>query len=167
MSYAYIDGANLHKGIEVLGWKLNYKNFRDFLKNKYGVEKAYYFIGDLEENKRLYQNLQEWGYLVVLKNTVPFEGEKVKGNVDVKLTLQAVQDYYEKKYEQAVLVTGDGDFLDLIIFLAKKDKLRIVLSPNHKECSHLLKKHQFEGNKRIYKLGFVEHTRNKLEYNKT
>ncbi|MBU2633427.1 NYN domain-containing protein [Patescibacteria group bacterium] len=163
-TYAYIDGANIHKGIESLGWKLDYKKFRDFLANKYNIQKAYYFIGDIETNKLLYQNLQEWGYVVVLKTTVPYGKEEVKGNVDVKLTLQAVRDYYEKEYEKAVLITGDGDFLDLVVFLAKKDKLKIVLSPNHKKCSHLLKKHQFEGGKRIYKLGFIEHARNKLEY---
>jgi len=27
-NYAYIDGANLHKGITELGWKLDYKRFR-------------------------------------------------------------------------------------------------------------------------------------------
>ena len=75
-NYAYIDGANLHKGIEVLGWKLDYKKFRDFLRNRYNVKKAYYFIGDIESNKLLYQNLQEWGYIVVLKTTVPYGKEK-------------------------------------------------------------------------------------------
>jgi hypothetical protein len=44
-TYAYIDRANLHKDIENLGWKLSYKKFRDFLTNRYGVKKAYYFIG--------------------------------------------------------------------------------------------------------------------------
>ena len=27
-NYAYIDGANLYKGVENLGWQLDYKRFR-------------------------------------------------------------------------------------------------------------------------------------------
>lgn len=27
-NYAYIDGANLHKGIKDLGWQLDHKRFR-------------------------------------------------------------------------------------------------------------------------------------------
>lgn len=42
---AYIDGANLHKGIASLGWQLDYARFRVWLKDKYGVETAYLFKG--------------------------------------------------------------------------------------------------------------------------
>lgn len=163
-TYAYIDGANLHKGIECLGWKLSYKKFRDFLTNRYGVEKAYYFIGDVENNKLLYQNLQEWGYIVVLKTTVSYNDGKTKGNVDVKLTLQVIRDYYEKEYDKAVLVTGDGDFLDLALFLAKRNKLQVILSSNHNDCSHLLKKHEFDKGYQIYELTFLEQMKDSLEY---
>ena len=31
---AYIDGANLHKGIETLGWEFDYGRFRVWLKEK-------------------------------------------------------------------------------------------------------------------------------------
>lgn len=165
-NYAYIDGANLHKGIEELGWKISYKKFRDFLTDRYNVKKAYYFVGDIEKNKQLYQNLQEWGYIVVLKTTVPYGNGDVKGNVDVKLTLQVVRDYYEKEHEKVILVTGDGDFVDLAVFLAKKNKLETILSPNHRSCSHLLKQQQFQGKKQIYKLTFLEQMKNKLEYTK-
>ena len=42
-NYAYIDGANLHKGVHSLGWKLDYKRFRVWLSEKYGVRVAYLF----------------------------------------------------------------------------------------------------------------------------
>jgi hypothetical protein len=44
-NYAYIDGANLHRGIKELGWHLDYKRFRIFLKDRYAIETAYLFLG--------------------------------------------------------------------------------------------------------------------------
>ena len=35
--YAYIDSNNLNLGIEALGWKLDFKRFRVYLKEKYNV----------------------------------------------------------------------------------------------------------------------------------
>jgi len=40
-NFAYVDGANLHKGIAELGWRLDYRKFRVWLLEKYGVSKAY------------------------------------------------------------------------------------------------------------------------------
>ncbi|MDA1337224.1 MAG: hypothetical protein O3C23_00435 [bacterium] len=57
-NFAYIDGANLHKGIEELGWRLDYKRFRVYLKDKYVVQRAYMFLGFVAGNTNLYRNLQ-------------------------------------------------------------------------------------------------------------
>lgn len=140
-NYGFIDGANLHKGISELGWKLDYKRFRVFLKQKYNVEKAYLFLGFISKNAQMYKDLQDWGYTIVFKPTIPNGKGEVKGNIDAELVLQTVSDFYEKKYNQAVLVTGDGDFACLADFLKNKNGLRIILSPNHKKCSILLKQH--------------------------
>ena len=43
-NFAYIDGANLHKGVADLGWKVDYKRLRLWLNNKYQVKRAYLFI---------------------------------------------------------------------------------------------------------------------------
>jgi hypothetical protein len=32
-NFAYIDGANLHKGVNGLGWSLDYRRFRIWLKH--------------------------------------------------------------------------------------------------------------------------------------
>ena len=36
-NFAYIDGANLHKGVGELGWELDYNRFRVWLKERYGL----------------------------------------------------------------------------------------------------------------------------------
>jgi hypothetical protein len=44
-NYAFIDSNNLNLGIQKLGWKLDYRRFRIYLAEKYGVSRAYVFIG--------------------------------------------------------------------------------------------------------------------------
>ena len=66
-NYAFIDSQNLNLGVQSLGWKLNYKRFRIYLTEKYGVSVAYLFIGYLPENQNLYKSLQEDGYLLIFK----------------------------------------------------------------------------------------------------
>lgn len=136
---AYIDGANLHKGIASLGWQLDYARFRVWLKDKYGVETAYLFIGLIPDKKDLYTRLQEAGYVLVYKQ-VTYDGTgKPKGNCDADLVLKVVRDFYETRFGQAVVVTSDGDYAGLISFLIEKEALCSLISPSNK-CSFLLRK---------------------------
>ena len=139
-NYAYIDGANLHKGIQELGWNLDYKRFRTFLKDRYAVETAYLFLGFIPYNISLYQDLDAAGFVIVFKPTIFNAAGEVKGNCDAELVLQAASDFYEKKFNQAIIVTGDGDFACLVTFLTARQGLQAILSPNHKKCSLLLKR---------------------------
>jgi len=139
-NYAYIDAANLHKGIGELGWRLDYSYFRVWLAEKYGVNRAYFFIGLIPKNKSLYTYLQEAGFTLVFKETTYDSEGKAKGNCDADLVLRAVSDAYEGKFEKAVLVTGDGDFGSLAQFLLERKKLEVILAPDNKKCSILLKR---------------------------
>src|SRR3981081_3344506 len=67
--YAFIDSQNLNIGTQKFGWKMNWVGFRQFLTDKYGVEKAYMFIGYIPENEDLYEKMHDAGYMVVLKPT--------------------------------------------------------------------------------------------------
>ncbi|HTE21508.1 MAG TPA: NYN domain-containing protein [Candidatus Limnocylindria bacterium] len=130
--YAFIDSQNLNLGVRSQGWKMDYKKFRLYLTNKYGVTKAYMFIGMVAGNEGLYQTLQEAGFILVFKPTVQYfeDGkETVKGNVDAELVLHAAAIEYQN-YTKAIIVTGDGDFRCLVKFLAAKNKLLNVMAPN-------------------------------------
>jgi uncharacterized LabA/DUF88 family protein len=138
--YAFIDSQNLNLGVRSSGWLIDYRKFRLYLKNKFGVEKAFMFIGLVTNNQRLYTQLQEAGFILVFKPTVRyFENgkETVKGNVDAELVLHAAAIEFGH-YDKAVIVSGDGDFACLIEFLDKKGKLLHVFTPN-KRYSKLLK----------------------------
>jgi uncharacterized LabA/DUF88 family protein len=155
-NYAYIDGANLHIGIQALGWKLDYKRFRVFLRDKFNVAVAYLFMGYIPEMTALYRDLQNWGYTIIFKPTLKTGPDKWKGNCDAELVLQAMIDL--KNYEGAVIVTGDGDFACLVSYLNKEKKLERLVSPNHERCSLLLKRIVPENHL------FLERFKEKLEY---
>jgi len=140
-NFAYIDGANLYRGIADLGWELDYKKFRVWLAEKYGVKTAYLFLGLIPKYKQLYQYLQECGFTLVFKEVVYDDTGKPKGNCDAELVLQAAKDAYENKYDKAILVSSDGDYSCLVSFLLEKQKFDTILSSHPKEkCSILLKR---------------------------
>ena len=100
---------------------------------------AYLFIGLIPDKKDIYTKLQEAGYVLVYKQ-VTYDGTgKAKGNCDADLVLKVVRDFYEIKYEQAILITSDGDYAGLVSFLIEKHALCSLISPS-KKCSFLLRK---------------------------
>ena len=140
-NFAYIDGANLHKGIESLGWNMDYRRFRIWLSEKYGVKTAYLFIGLIPRYKELYKYLQETGFTLVFKEVVYDRDGKPKGNCDADLVLQVARDVYENKFDRAIIVSSDGDYASLVKFVKERGKLKIILSPHRKDlCSILLKR---------------------------
>jgi uncharacterized LabA/DUF88 family protein len=155
-NFAFIDSQNVNMGVEELGWKLDFRKFITYLKEKYSVKTAYLFIGYLPENQRLYSNLQKYGYLLVFKPVIKDNNKEPKGNVDADLVLQAMVDF--DKYDKAVIVSSDGDFYSLVEHLYIHKKLEIVLSPNKEKCSILLRKKAKE------RVDFIDNLKGKLEY---
>jgi uncharacterized LabA/DUF88 family protein len=138
---AYIDGANLHRGVLSLGWEFDYTRFRIWLREKYGITTAYLFLGLVPRYKDLYTFLQEAGYILVFKETI-VNGQGIpKGNCDADLVLRATRDVFETIYDKAIIVSSDGDYASLVKFLNERNKFRTILSPYPQEhCSVLLKR---------------------------
>jgi len=157
-NYAFIDSQNLNLGIQKLGWKLDYQKFKVYLAEKYGVKKAYMFIGFVVLNQSLYDRLQEAGFILEFKPTIPDADGKIKGNIDADLVLRATLGLND--YDKAIIVSSDGDFYSLVQHLYEKKKLKVVLSPDEENCSNLLKQTAKE------KIWFMNNLRDKLEYKK-
>jgi len=153
-NYAFIDSQNLNMGIRRLGWKMDFRKLRRYLREKYKVRKAYLFIGYMPANQNLYRSLQEYGYVLIFKPTLKKRDGSIKGNVDAELVLQAMIDF--KKYDKAVIVSSDGDFYCLANYLYDKKKLEIVISPCYETCSILLKRSAKE------KIVFINNLKKKL-----
>ncbi|HWB39015.1 MAG TPA: NYN domain-containing protein [Candidatus Saccharimonadales bacterium] len=158
-TYAFIDSQNLNLGTQRMGWKMDWRKFREVLRAKYGVTQAYMFIGYMSENESLYEYMHELGFLVVLKPTLDVTASKedkseakdhpaskdeakekekpvVKGNVDAELVLYAMKEL--PHYSDAIIVSGDGDFFSLAEYLEEQGKLKNIMTPNW-QYSSLLK----------------------------
>jgi len=140
--YAFIDSQNLNISVQKFGWKIDWRKFRKFLADQYGVSKAFMFIGYMPENENLYEQMHEAGYMIVLKPTfdiskprqevnpdiAPEDKKPVKGNIDADLVLWAMKEM--SNYDKAIIVSGDGDFYSLVEYLEAKGRLLHILAPS-------------------------------------
>lgn len=140
-NYAFIDSQNVNLAIRDQGWKLDWKRFRVYLRDKYGVTKAFLFIGYIEGNSSLYTALQDAEFVCVFKPTLEYKDGTTKGNCDAELVLQAMIEY--DHFDKAVIATGDGDFHCLAKYFIEKGKLEAVCITNRNRFSALLKLRQF------------------------
>lgn len=141
---AFIDGQNLYMGTRTGSdpWSVDFFRFRRYLKEKYSVERAYYFLGFVnEERQDLYSKIQEAGFILVFKQHNPaMQGEK-KGNVDTDIVFMAMKKLYKKEdFNRILLISGDGDYKILVDFLIEEDRFEKILFPNRRFASSLYRK---------------------------
>ena len=139
-NYAFIDGNNLYLGAKSQGIRLHYGKLRKYLREKFGVGRAFLFIGFDPANTGMYNLLQRYGYTLVFKPTIVYYENGVrtmKGNVDAELVLYSSAIEYAN-YEKAVIVSSDGDFACLARFLEDGEKLERIITPTER-YSKLLK----------------------------
>lgn len=124
-------------------WEVDLKRFRKYLSEKYHVTKAYYYLGYVSDDpgpQRLYERIQEAGFILVFRQHHQSMVSIKKGNVDSDIILSIMkQVYYQENFDQMVLVSGDGDYKGLVDFLIKEDRLHKILFPNQKRASSLYK----------------------------
>lgn len=136
-NYAFIDTQNLICGVERLGWLVDFEKLRRYLSDKYRVTKAFLFIGYLDSFKNTYLLLQNVGYVLCFKPVSSGDSGGLKANIDADLVLKAILE--KVNYDKAVIVSGDGDFYSLVEHLRSINKFKIVLCPDSKSCSNLLR----------------------------
>ena len=166
--FAFIDSQNLNLSIQndivngkatiYKGWKLDFRRFFIYLKDKYKVDKVYLFIGRVAGNEQLYKFLEDVGYEVVYKPTLEYkDGMKkfTKGNVDAELVLHAMIEF--PNYDKAIIVSGDGDYYCLVEYLEMQNRLSKIIIPNKTSYSSLLRKYSRY-------MVYVTDLRAKLEY---
>jgi uncharacterized LabA/DUF88 family protein len=134
MNQAFIDGQNLTKGTvnAKKSWKIDLKKFRVFLREKYDVDKAFYFIGVYDDKlENLYKFLDKSGYTVVFREHAKTSLGKKKGNVDTDIVFSVMDTIYRKRIKaKIVLVTGDGDYKKMVSRLITDRKFRVIMFPN-------------------------------------
>jgi len=143
-NFAFIDGQNLYMGTDSdkPSWHVNLKRFRVYLKDKYKVSKAFYFLGCvIDGNDKLYDEIQDAGFILKFREHNPAMLGVKKGNVDSDIIFHIMKLLYQKEdFNKIVLVSGDGDYKMLVDFLIKENKFKKILFPNKYFASSLYKK---------------------------
>lgn len=126
--YAFVDCQNLYMGVRSMGWELDWRKLRQYLKDKYHVVNAFLFIGYKPGNESLYAHLQRCGYILIFKPTMELPDGTIKGNVDAELVLHTIIEF--DNYDKAIIISNDGDFFCLVEYLEKHNKLLHLITPN-------------------------------------
>ncbi|MCO6388564.1 NYN domain-containing protein [Aliihoeflea sp. 40Bstr573] len=131
----FIDGANLYATSRALGFDVDYRKLlAHFQKHGY-LLRAYYYTALIEDQE--YSSIRpliDWldynGYKVVTKPAREFTDalgrRKIKGNMDIELTVDALE--LAGTVDHYVIFSGDGDFRSLVDALQRKGRKVSVIS---------------------------------------
>ncbi len=123
-------------------WQIDLARFRVYLREKYDVNEAYYFLGYVqEENQELYDEIQRAGFILKFREHNPAMIGKKKANVDSDIIFHIMKKMYKKEdFENIVLVSGDGDYKLMVDFMIEEKRFAKILFPDLERASSLYKK---------------------------
>ncbi len=131
----FIDGSNLYATAKALGFDIDYKRLLTLFRSKGHLIRALYYTALAEEQE--YSSIRpliDWldynGYTMVTKPTKEYTDasgrRKIKGNMDIELTVDAME--LSAHLDHVVLFSGDGDFRSLVAALQQKGLRVSVIS---------------------------------------
>ena len=123
----FIDGANLYATAKALGFDIDYRKMLQHFQKRGYIMRAYYYTALIEDQE--YSSIRpliDWldynGYKVITKPAKEFTDStgrrKIKGNMDIELTIDAME--LSSRIDHAVLFSGDGDFRVLVDALQRR-----------------------------------------------
>jgi len=129
---AFIDWQNLHLWTSTENWKIDFKRFRVYLKEKFGVNEVYLFLWFLDETEeKLYTRLQKSWYILIFREHNSNMKWTKKWNVDVDIVFEVMRRLKdEKDFDKIVLISWDWDYIKLVNYLIENDNLKKILFPN-------------------------------------
>jgi uncharacterized LabA/DUF88 family protein len=117
----FIDGANLYATAKTLGFDIDYRRLLEEFQNRGTLLRTFYYTAIVEDQEySALRPLIDWldynNFTVVTKATKEFIDangrRKVKGNMDIELTVDAME--LAEHIDEMVLFSGDGDFRSLV-----------------------------------------------------
>ncbi len=129
----FVDGANLYATARALNFDIDYRRLLALFSSKCHLVRALYYTALSEDQE--YSSIRpliDWldynGYTMVTKPTKEFTDasgrRKIKGNMDIELTVDAME--LSAHLDHIVLFSGDGDFRSLVEALQHKG-LRVTV----------------------------------------
>jgi len=123
----FIDGSNLYAAAKSLGFDIDYKLLRTEFMRRGKLLRAFYYTALLDnEEYSPIRPLVDWlnynGFTMVTKTAKEYTDSqgrrKVKGNMDIELTVNAME--LAPHVDHIVLFSGDGDYKPLVESLQRQ-----------------------------------------------
>ncbi|MEB3295304.1 MAG: NYN domain-containing protein [Synechococcales bacterium] len=138
----FVDAANINHGSYTAKMHpIDYAQLLQKLQENAILFRATYYKGihtGHYTNERQLAKLCPLGYTLVSKKAVR-QGDTSKANLDTELVADALTQAWNDSFDTAVLVSGDGDFVDLVKRLQQLGK-RVEVVSFPRNTSRLLKK---------------------------
>ena len=131
----FIDGANLYAAAKALNFDIDYRKLLKAFQERGYLLRAYYYTALVEDQE--YSSIRpliDWldynGYRVVTKPAKEFTDSsgrrKIKGNMDIELTIDAME--LDDRVDHLVIFSGDGDFRSLVEALQRRGRKVSIVS---------------------------------------
>jgi uncharacterized LabA/DUF88 family protein len=143
--YVFIDASNLWAAQKVKARFFDYEKLVAYIRKQFNTNNVtvFYYTAYPAEGTRSYNTTGRHKFYTFLKKGLGFHvrkkelkrivcndghGESIqeKGNMDVEITIDAL--HHQRKYQTAILFTGDSDFLALIAYLRRGGKKVYIFS---------------------------------------
>lgn len=136
----FIDGSNLYNGMRenLSSTRVNLQELAKQLMNGRELVRIYYYNAPLtddyetdlrEGQQRFFESLRRIPYVTVRLGRLHrrYDGSLVEKGIDVAIAVESLTLAYEDAYDVGLLVSGDGDYVELVEAIKRKGK--------HVECA--------------------------------
>lgn len=136
----FIDGSNLYNGMRenLQSTRVNMAELIEQLRHERPLVRTYYYNAPLtddydeelrEGQHRFFESLRRIPYVTVRLGRLyrRHDGSLVEKGIDVALAVEALSLAHQDAYDSAMLVSGDGDYVELVESIKRTGK--------HVECA--------------------------------
>lgn len=131
----FIDGSNLYNGMRenLQNTRVNLHEFIVQLRGNRRLSRTYYYNAPLTDDygedlrdgqQRFFESLRRIPYVTVRLGRLHrrHDGSLVEKGIDVAIAVESLSLAYENAFDTALLVSGDGDYVELVEALKRKGK---------------------------------------------
>ena len=136
----FIDGSNLYNGMRenLSNTRVNLQELVRQLLEERALVRIYYYNAPLTEDyeselrdgqQRFFESLRRIPYVTVRLGRLHrrHDGSLVEKGIDVAIAVESLELAYQDAYDTALIVSGDGDYVQLVEAIKRKGK--------HVECA--------------------------------
>ncbi|MBI2045553.1 NYN domain-containing protein [Candidatus Pacearchaeota archaeon] len=141
-TFVYVDGANFYGGLTSINkkftdTKFDFENYANYLAGKEKLIRINYYNALVKKriNEKIWKKQSDFFNMLrkipkckitlcTRKSRLTLLGEEyhtIKGD-DISLALDMIEDCYNDKFDKVILISGDGDFSDLLNRVKKRQK---------------------------------------------